>query len=199
MNYITKTLSLLLILSGFLTIDGLSQNRPNRPMGERQQRMQPFAQQDIKENQGRNMPGQAWMQSLTEEQREQIKTLRLQTHEQALGLENQLKEKRARLQTLSTGDQINAKAAHSIIEEISVMEADLEKLRWNTRMEIRTLLTDEQKVIFDSFHSRQNDRGRQGQMGPQNRKNHEGKQGPKGPQGRQGRHEANNGRGPVVQ
>jgi len=158
---------------------------------------------------------QPWMRGLSEDQREQIKTLRLQTHELALGLENQLKEKKARLQTLSTGDQINAREAHSTIEQIAKLEGDLNKLRWDTRMEIRTLLTDEQKVIFDSFHSRQNERGlegrmgvqgrqgqmrpqgRQGQMGPQNRKNHEGKQGPKGPQGRQGRHEANNGRGPV--
>lgn len=150
---------------------------------------------------------QPWMRGLSEDQREQIKTLRLQTHEQALGLENQLKEKKARLQTLSTGDQINARGAHSTIEEISKLEADLKKLRWDTRMEIRTLLTDEQKVVFDSFHSRQNERGRQGQMEPQNRQSRQGqmrpqgrqgKQGQKGPQDRQGRRQGpNNGRGPI--
>jgi len=172
----------ILLISGAFGASAIAQQYPNRSMDERQHRM-------VERDQTLVAPGQVWMRGLSEEQRERIKTLHLETKEQALGLENQLKEKHARLQTLSTGDQINARGAHSTIEEISKLEAELKKLRWDTRMEIRTLLTDEQKVIFDSFHSGQNEWGSRRQVGQQDRYGQMGRQGQRrqmGPQGRQG-------------
>lgn len=191
-NEILRHLLLTLSVVGVTTTAVLAQNRPSarpdRPSVERgdymlqgdkmmrgQQpgRMQPGnppsqgRHSQAREYRHRNMskgPGQRWMETLTVEQREKMKEIRLSARENVLPLENQIRERKARLNTLSTGDTIDANAANSTIEEISKLESDLQKIRWNSRMEIRKLLTDEQKVLFDTFHS-QNHRGPQRRNG----------------------------------
>ncbi|MDR8391520.1 Spy/CpxP family protein refolding chaperone [Aliifodinibius sp. S!AR15-10] len=88
---------------------------------------------------------------LTDEQREQIRDIRLKAQEESLDLRNQLNEKRARLRTLTTGgDEIDTEAANQVIEEVGALRTELMKQHLQTRMNIRELLTDEQKVVFDS-------------------------------------------------
>lgn len=191
-NEILRHLLLTLSVVGLTTTAVFAQNRPqarpDRPPVERGEympqgdkmmrgqqpgRMQPgnppgqgrqIQEREYRHRDMSKRPVQRWMETLTEEQREKMKEIRLSAQENVLALENQIRERKSRLNTLSTGETIDAKAAHSTIEEISNLESDLQKLRWNSRMEIRKLLTNEQKVLFDTFHS-QNHRGPQRRNG----------------------------------
>ncbi|MDR9387998.1 MAG: periplasmic heavy metal sensor [Balneolaceae bacterium] len=88
---------------------------------------------------------------LTPEQREQIKTLRLDVMEKRLPLKNQLNEAKARLKTVSTGSEINEKEAKKLIDSMHQLEADIKKLEWDLRMDVRAMLTEEQQVRFDQM------------------------------------------------
>jgi Spy/CpxP family protein refolding chaperone len=127
-----------LVLSGFV-VTAMAQVQPDRPRsGKKMEKMR--------------KGGSLYMQipDLTEEQQEQIQSIMLDIREQMLPIQNQMREKRARLRTLSTGTEVDAKAAESVIEEIGDLRTQMMKERFASRQEIRTLLTDEQKVWFDS-------------------------------------------------
>lgn len=91
---------------------------------------------------------QSW---LNPEQREQIKELRLDVMEKRLPLKNQLNEAKARLKTVSTGSEINEKEAKKLIDSMHQLEADIKKLEWDLRMDVRAMLTEEQQVRFDQM------------------------------------------------
>lgn len=85
---------------------------------------------------------------LTDQQKEQIRKIRLKGLKELLPLKNQLKEKRAQLRTLTTG-QADMPSAYEVAEEIGMIQTDLLKKRLDIRQQIRELLTEDQRVIFD--------------------------------------------------
>ncbi len=87
---------------------------------------------------------------LTEKQKEQIKQVRTEHLKAMLPLKNQLMEKRARLHTVSTSENVNMKEINDIIEEIGAIKTQMMKERAAHRQEVRSLLTEEQRVIFDA-------------------------------------------------
>ncbi|MDX1637732.1 MAG: Spy/CpxP family protein refolding chaperone [Balneolaceae bacterium] len=87
---------------------------------------------------------------LTDQQREQIRQVHLDARQQGLAFQNQINEKRARLRTLTTGDEIDMDAANAVVEELGALRTQLMKHRLQIRMQVRQLLTDEQRVVFDS-------------------------------------------------
>ncbi|MFH5884134.1 Spy/CpxP family protein refolding chaperone [Halalkalibaculum sp. DA3122] len=87
---------------------------------------------------------------LTDEQHEQIRQIHLDAQQRGLEIRNQLNEHRARLRTLTTGSDIDLNAANEVIDEIGSLTTQLMKQRLETRMKVRNLLTDEQKVVFDA-------------------------------------------------
>lgn len=96
------------------------------------------------------MGGGGMIEGLTQEQRVRIQEIHLKTRERMTPIDNQLREKRARLQTLSTGDTIDRNAAKKLIGEMADLQAERMSIRWETRQEVRAQLTDEQKIRFDS-------------------------------------------------
>lgn len=92
--------------------------------------------------------------SLSEEQRDGIRKIRLEAAEASLPIQNQLREKRARLQTLSSGAEPDARAARAVIEEIGELQSQLMRIRWEAGQSVRGLLTDEQRVVFDQRRAR---------------------------------------------
>lgn len=88
---------------------------------------------------------------LTPEQREEVKALRLDMMEKRLALKNQLNEAKAQLKTVSTGETINEAEAKKLIDAMHQLEADVKKLEWDLRMDVRAMLTDEQQVRFDQM------------------------------------------------
>ena len=87
---------------------------------------------------------------LSEEQQEQIKTLRTEHMKAVQPLRNQLGEKKARLRTLTTADKVNMTEVNKVIDEIGMLQTKMMKLKVQHQQSIRGLLTDEQRVFFDS-------------------------------------------------
>ncbi len=103
---------------------------------------------------------------LTEKQKEQIKDLRTEHLKAMLPLKNQLMEKRARLHTLSTGENVNMKEINKITEEIGALKTRMMKEHAAHRQEVRKLLTEEQRVFFDAHPRARPDSQHRGRFMP---------------------------------
>jgi Spy/CpxP family protein refolding chaperone len=113
--------------------------------------------------------------NLTDEQQEQMRSMKIKTQKDLLPIKNQLGENKAKMRTLSTVDNVDLKAINKLIDESSKLEASMTKLQMANHQEVRKLLTDEQRVMFDSRDFR---RGRNGQSNNQgHRQGRHGKQG----------------------
>lgn len=87
--------------------------------------------------------------NLTEEQRELLKGLRLNMEKASLPIHNQITEKEARLNTLSTADEINLKEAGRVIQEITDLKAKLMTLEVENLVKMKEVLTDEQELVLN--------------------------------------------------
>lgn len=90
------------------------------------------------------------IRDLTEEQTEQMKELRVEHWKAVQPLRNQIGEKRARLRTLSTSDKVDMAGINRVIEDIGKMRTQMMKERARHRQDVRELLTEEQRVMFDA-------------------------------------------------
>ncbi|NNF20899.1 MAG: periplasmic heavy metal sensor [Saprospiraceae bacterium] len=110
---------------------------------------------------------------LTGEQQENIKDLHLNMMKESLQIRNQLGENRAKMKTLRTADNPDMNAINKLIDESSVLQADLKKKMAANHQEVRKLLTEEQRVIFDSrsgqMRAKAKREGREGSHGMQRR------------------------------
>ena len=87
---------------------------------------------------------------LTTEQKKSIFDLKSNLQKSVLPVKNMIGEKKAHLKTLSTVDNPDMNAINSTIDEIASLKAQIMKLKMANRQEIRKLLTDKQRVIFDT-------------------------------------------------
>jgi Spy/CpxP family protein refolding chaperone len=108
---------------------------------------------------------------LTPEQDAKIKELRIKHLKEITPLRNEMNEKKARLQTLRSVDKPDMNAINKTIDEIALIKANLMKKREAHRVEISSLLTDEQRVILNSRE------GRHGKRMGNNRENRPGRMG----------------------
>ena len=121
---------------------------------------------------------------LTDAQKDQMKAIRIKGMKANQALKNQLMEKKAHLNTLSTADKADMKAINKQIDEISVLQASMQKVRAQNKQEIRSLLTDDQRVIFDARrgHSSHRKGGHGTNGGDGNRSHHKSRNGGQGQQ-----------------
>ncbi|NPA44739.1 MAG: Spy/CpxP family protein refolding chaperone [Chlorobi bacterium] len=103
-----------------------------------------------KQNKFMNIP------DLTDAQKTQIKEMRTANMKEITPLRNQLREKQAHLQTISTGDNVNKQEVDKTLEEISDIKLQIAKKRESFRQDVRSILTDEQKVYFDANYNKMN-------------------------------------------
>ena len=87
---------------------------------------------------------------LTDQQLEQMKAMRTEHMKEMQIIRNQLAEKKARLRTLSTADKVNMTEINKVIDEMGEMKTQMMKMREQHRQTIRKMLTDDQRVFFDS-------------------------------------------------
>jgi len=92
--------------------------------------------------------------NLTEDQQSQLDKLRLEHRKEVLNLRNQLREKNARMNTLETADKIDMAAINKVIDEISDLKKQMMKKKAEHRQEVRKVLTEEQRVEFDTKRPR---------------------------------------------
>ena len=87
---------------------------------------------------------------LTDAQKDQMKAIRIKGMKATQTLKNQLMEKRAHLNTLSSADKADMKAINKQIDEIATLQASMQKVRAANKQEVRSILTDDQRVMFDA-------------------------------------------------
>lgn len=137
MKYLTSVFLMTLML-GLTSIGFAQQNRPGQDR---------YQQADMNRS-FRQIP------DLTDGQKEQIQALRLENQEAMLPIRNELNEKQAQLRTLTTGDNVDVDAAIALIEEIGTLQTEQMKLHLQHRMAVRGLLTEEQRIVFDTHAAR---------------------------------------------
>ena len=132
-----KTVKILLA-AGLMTLMGATYAQPGEGYrGERNK------QREVRQR------GHASLE-LTHEQQAKAEALKLNMQKAALPLKNELGENRAKMRTLSTAENPDMKAINKLIDNNAGLRADLEKLRAANHQEFRKMLTEEQRVKFDS-------------------------------------------------
>ncbi len=86
--------------------------------------------------------------NLTEEQQASLKKLRLEKLKTVTPLKNKLNELRARKHTLMSANQINNREVNKIIDQMADIKEDIAKANIKQKIEMRKLLTEEQKAMF---------------------------------------------------
>ena len=157
MRQVLTTTLVVLMLTGVVA-EAQAQRRGNNE-GPNKERVE---QARRGQAQGLRLPG------MTDEQREQIKAIMLNGRKEALPLQNALREIKAELQTLRTAESYDEAAVAAKINEISDLQTSMMLLRERHRQEVRALLTEEQRVIFDT--RKPNREARRGVPGRGNRK-----------------------------
>lgn len=103
--------------------------------------------------QGRNFDQNNFCQmipDLTEDQESKIKDLRIDHLSEMNDFRNQINELRAKKHTLMTSDNSDLNEINSVIDQMTAVQNKMMKNRAKHRQEVRGLLTDDQKVLFDS-------------------------------------------------
>ncbi|PKO95436.1 MAG: hypothetical protein CVU12_10030 [Bacteroidetes bacterium HGW-Bacteroidetes-7] len=100
----------------------------------------------------------------TTEQQEAIKNLRLELRKEMLQVENQLAEKRAQLKTLEQVEKPDMRAINSKIDEITSLQNKKMKASAANKAKVRSLMTDEQRLMFDTRSGKMHNRNFRGKM-----------------------------------
>ncbi|MFW6020000.1 MAG: Spy/CpxP family protein refolding chaperone [Bacteroidales bacterium] len=87
---------------------------------------------------------------LTDEQESKIETLKVEHIKKQTEYRNQYQEKMAQVRTLTSGDNIDMEKAEKIMDEAMALKSKMMKNSMEQRNKVRDLLTEEQKVYFDS-------------------------------------------------
>jgi len=86
----------------------------------------------------------------TDEQKAKVKEIHMASYKEMKALKNQMGELKAKQHTLTTADKPDMTSINANIDEISKIQNKLMKIRAANHQQIRSLLTDEQKMQFDA-------------------------------------------------
>lgn len=87
---------------------------------------------------------------ISAEQNEQLKALQTEKQKKLNQLHNQLDEKKAQQRTLEAADKPDMKAINKLIDEQTTLLGSKMKTEAEYKQKIRSTLTEEQRVEFDS-------------------------------------------------
>ncbi len=88
--------------------------------------------------------------NLTKEQKDQLDEIHLKYVKIKMPIHNKLAEKHVRLQSLATADKVDLKAIDNLVSEIGALKIKIMQSDEHERQEIRKVLNDDQRIIFDS-------------------------------------------------
>ncbi len=146
----------LFVLCGILTTSLFSQPGQGRQMEPRERPPHP-RYNEAPPRQGHDslhrMQGKGMLRDipgLTEEQSGKIRKSRLELMKAATPLKSVIREQKAHLQTLLSTQPVDLKAADQVADEMAKNKAALLKLLIRHDQEIRSFLTPDQQIVFDS-------------------------------------------------
>lgn len=97
---------------------------------------------------------------LTDEQKEKAKTFKVEFLKKITPYQDQIAEKRAHVRSLSNQENPEMDKINSTIDEISDLRAEIMKAKAAHHQDIRNILTEEQRILFDSKrHHRSHQKG----------------------------------------
>ena len=103
--------------------------------------------------------------NLTQEQQTKIEKLKTAHMQEMINYKTQLAEKKAHKNTLMVAKEIDLKAVNKVVDEMSAIKAKMQKSNAKHHKNVRSLLTDEQKVFFDQRYIKRKNCMRQGRHG----------------------------------
>jgi len=148
MKKVTAFLSIM-IVSMFVLSTALSAQKGNMNGMKNNKSKSTYYQQ----NQFQRIP------DITDSQKDQLKTLRTKMMKESLPIKNKLMEQKAHLNTLSSAENADMKAINKQIELIGNTKTEMMKVTANFRQEVRKVLTDEQRVFFDTHKGHMKHKG----------------------------------------
>jgi Spy/CpxP family protein refolding chaperone len=86
---------------------------------------------------------------MTDEQHAKIAGVKTKYWKQAQPVKDQMRIKHAELKALNNGDNVDLNAVNAKIDEIAAHQAKLMKMKASHRQDVRKMLTEQQKVLFD--------------------------------------------------
>ncbi len=92
--------------------------------------------------------------NLTADQKTKMENLRVNHLKEITPLRNEMTEKKAHLKTLESAEKPDKAAINKTIDEISVLHGKIMKASVNHRLEVASILTDEQKVFFNAHQGK---------------------------------------------
>lgn len=87
---------------------------------------------------------------LDENQESQAKTFFTEMQKTVNPLRMEIKEKELELEKLMITDNVKEKTVYAKVDEIGQLKSEVQKARTKSKIQLRSILTDEQKVLFDS-------------------------------------------------
>jgi Spy/CpxP family protein refolding chaperone len=127
--------------------------------------MQVSAQSQKGQNQRGDEENPLTSLNLSEKQETQAKEFHSQMKEKITPIQLDVKEKEIQLQKLMIADEIDESAVFAKVDEISALKAEIQKARLLSKIQIRSILTKDQRIKFDE---KAKDR-KKGEMKPQNK------------------------------
>lgn len=158
MKNIIKISVLSALLIG-LTVDASAQQQnrmQNKANGDCQGQMMNRA-----DRQGQNQQRMMAQLNLSEEQRAKIEQIHINGQKGMIPLRNNIQEKNAQLRSLKMSNEYDEEAANALIEEIGELRTAMMTMRTGHQQQVRQVLTEEQRVKFDTMIQRRglNQRG----------------------------------------
>jgi Spy/CpxP family protein refolding chaperone len=117
--------------------------------------------EEMRMNEGQRGPAQGL--NLTDVQKDAFKQSMLAVQKQLQPLRNELGEAEAHQKTLTTAEKPDMNAINKNIEKIGALKVEMSKIQAKNRLEMRSQLTDEQRLKFDLFKDKMmQERGHKG-------------------------------------
>jgi len=88
---------------------------------------------------------------LSKEQMQKIKSLRIEMMKQVTPMKAELQELKAHLRTLSIAEKVDLEMIDKTIDRITSLQNKMMKIHAKFRQEVRSILNDKQRVVFDSM------------------------------------------------
>lgn len=87
--------------------------------------------------------------NLSDEQKEELKTLRVKHYKEIKPLRAEMGELQARQRTLMSQEEVDVQSVNKLIDEKTSLMNDMQKKKVNHQLAFREILTDEQQMMLD--------------------------------------------------
>lgn len=137
----TKGLSILIVVVLLLSIPAIAKRTERQ--GNRFNHREKTTKTEMRERTGNDF--------FTAEQKEAVKSIRLETAKEIKPLRNQLQELEANQKTITTATKADLNAIYKNIENMADIKTAMAKITAKQHQDIRAMLTEEQLLKFDQF------------------------------------------------